>query len=165
MRDDSFGSRLTHVDEDGEARMVDVTDKDVTVREARARAAVHMSSETLELLRTVSARKGDALAVARIAGILAAKRTSTLIPLCHGLPLSTVRVELELDAATQTVLIEAYCRTEAKTGVEMEALMAVSVAALTVYDMCKAVDRAMTIDDIHVTYKSGGRSGIFENER
>jgi cyclic pyranopterin phosphate synthase len=154
--------RLTHVDEAGAAAMVDVTDKAITRREARARGEVHLQAATLQLIRENGVAKGDVLAVARLAGIMAAKRTSELIPLCHGLPLSGVEVHFRLDEERSTLEIEASARVEAKTGVEMEALTAVSVAALTVYDMCKAVDRAMRIDNIHLTHKSGGRSGTFD---
>jgi cyclic pyranopterin phosphate synthase len=150
---------LTHVTEGGEARMVDVLQKPVTVRQAEAMAAVYARSETVDLIRRNEVAKGDVLAVARVAGILAAKRTSELIPLCHGIPLTSV--ELQLALAEDRIDIRAIARTEARTGVEMEALVAVSIAALTVYDMCKAVDRDMRIGDIRVTFKSGGRSGTY----
>ena len=139
--------------------MVDVSEKEVTTREARAEGSVRMSRETLEILGDESLAKGDVLGVARIAGIMGAKRTYELIPLCHGIPLSVVRMDFTLDRDASRVQIKAMCRTVARTGVEMEALTAVSVAALTIYDMCKAVDRSMTIGDIRVTYKTGGRSG------
>jgi cyclic pyranopterin phosphate synthase len=153
--------RLTHVNVRGEAQMVDVSDKAPSVREAEARGTVMMSAESLELIRSNTARKGDVLGVARIAGIMAAKRTDELIPLCHSLPLTGVEVLFELDTSGPSVRIAATARTEARTGVEMEALAAVSVAALTIYDMLKAVDRSMTITDIRLTYKSGGRSGTY----
>lgn len=160
VRNTGSTSGLTHVDEDGEARMVDVTGKGPTVREARAVGAVQARPETIELVRTNAMAKGDVLSTARIAGILAAKRTADLIPLCHSLPLT--HVELEFGLEHDRIEIRAGARTEAGTGVEMEALTAVAVAALTIYDMCKAVDRGMRIGDIRLTFKSGGRSGTFE---
>lgn len=163
MHDDAL-ERLSHVNEAGEAHMVDVTDKQVSVREARASARVTMRRETVDLIHSAGAAKGDVLAVARIAGIMAAKRTSELIPLCHGLPLSAVDIVFDINLEQSCVTIESYCRTEAKTGVEMEALTSVSVAALTIYDMCKAVDRGMTITEIRLLYKSGGRSGTYRLE-
>jgi cyclic pyranopterin phosphate synthase len=144
--------------------MVDVTEKGVTVREAEARGAVFMRPETLALVRSNASAKGDVLGVARVAGIMAAKRTEELIPLCHSLPLTGVDVEFELGDEPSRVEIVARVRTVAKTGVEMEALAAVTVAALTVYDMCKAVDRGMVIGDVRLTYKSGGRSGTYRAE-
>lgn len=153
--------RLSHIDAEGKARMVDVTAKDVTARVAEAEGAVRMQSATLRMVRENSAAKGDVLNVARIAGILAAKKTSELIPLCHGLPLDGVEVEFELDEAAGAVRITARARTQARTGVEMEALTAVAVAGLTVYDMLKAVDRGMVLEGVRVTYKAGGRSGEY----
>lgn len=153
--------RLTHLDEMGRARMVDVTDKAITERRASARGRVLMAPETLALLREGAMAKGDALQVARLAGIMAAKRTADLIPLCHPLPLSSVEVEIALDDAASSAEITARCAISGRTGVEMEALTAVSVAALTLYDMCKAVDRAMRITDIRLSEKSGGRSGDY----
>jgi cyclic pyranopterin phosphate synthase len=152
---------LTHLDERGRARMVDVGHKPVTVREAVARGRVRMRPETLRRIAEGDVAKGDVLAVARVAGIMAAKRTHELIPLCHPLPLTFVGVEFELreEAGVGVVAIEATARTSAQTGVEMEALTAVSVAALTVYDMCKAVDRAIQITDVRLARKSGGQSG------
>lgn len=158
---ESMKPPLTHIDERGEAHMVDVTDKPVTAREAEARGRVAMRSETVRLIAEDRAAKGDVLGTARIAAIMAAKRTSDLIPLCHGLPLTSVDVEFRLDDSG-VVEIRAWVKTKSRTGVEMEALTAVSAAALTIYDMCKAVDRGMTIEDIRVTYKSGGRSGTFK---
>jgi cyclic pyranopterin phosphate synthase len=149
--------RLTHVDETGAARMVDVTAKDVTVRSAIARGRVEVSGAVVDLLRGEGVPKGDALAVARIAGIMAAKRTPDLIPLCH--PLAIGGVEVELVVHDDAVLISAEVRTSDRTGVEMEALTAVSVAALTVVDMVKAVDKLARITDIEVVAKSGGKSG------
>jgi cyclic pyranopterin phosphate synthase len=155
---------LTHFDEDGNARMVDVSAKAETAREAVARGAVHVRPETLALIAARGIGKGDVLAVARLAGIMAAKRTADLIPLCHPLALTSVAVDLRLDPDRATVEIEARCRLTGRTGVEMEALTAVSVAALTVYDMCKAVDSEMRIEGIRLVRKSGGRSGVFEAE-
>ena len=155
-------SRLTHFDDTGNARMVDVGDKAETERVAVARATVTMLPATLALIRDGKAAKGDVLAVAQLAGIMAAKRTPDLIPLCHPLALSSVKVELALDPARNAVDIEATCKLKGRTGVEMEALTAASVAALTVYDMCKAVDRGMVICDVRLLHKSGGKSGTFD---
>jgi cyclic pyranopterin phosphate synthase len=152
-------SRLTHIDDKGAARMVDVSAKAQTLREAVARGQVVMQPATLALLRDGAAKKGDVLAAARIAGIMASKRTAELIPLCHVLALEAVTVEFELQ--TDTVEICATVRTTGRTGVEMEALTAVSVAALTIYDMLKAVDRGMRIEAVRVVQKSGGASGDF----
>ena len=152
-------TRLTHLDETGAARMVDVSAKAETVREATAKGRVVMQPASLALIREGKAAKGDVLAVARLAGIMAAKRTAELIPLCHPLPLSAVAVELSL--GEDAVEISATVRTTGRTGVEMEALTAVSVAALTIYDMVKAVDRGMRIEAVRVVHKSGGKSGEF----
>ncbi len=149
--------RLTHVDETGAARMVDVTTKDVTARTATARGRVEVTSEVIALLRGEGVPKGDALAVARIAGIMAAKRTPDLVPLCH--PLAIGGVEVDLEVLDDAVGIRATVRTADRTGVEMEALTAVSVAALTIVDMVKAVDKLARITDIEVVAKSGGKSG------
>ena len=154
---------LTHLDEQGKARMVDVSEKDVTHREAVAESVVIMRPETLELIVSGSAPKGDVFATARIAGILAAKRTSELIPLCHPLTLTSVRVD-PVACPPDRVRITAEVRCDEKTGVEMEALTAASVAALTIYDMCKAVDRGMEIVTTRLLKKSGGKSGLFERE-
>ena len=154
-------SDLTHFDERGNARMVDVGDKDVTERVATARASVIMQPATLALIRDKKAAKGDVLAVAQLAGIMAAKKTPDLIPLCHPLALNSVEVKLTLDARRNAVDIEATCRLKGRTGVEMEALTAASVAALTVYDMCKSVDRGMVISEVRLLHKSGGKSGTF----
>ena len=151
--------RLTHLDEQGRARMVDVGWKDETEREAVAAGSVIMQPETLELIAAGSVVKGDALSVARIAGIMGAKQTPNLIPLCHPIPLSSVAVELELDPARSAVDITATARTTARTGVEMEALTAAAIAALTIYDMCKATDRGMRIDGVRLIRKRGGKSG------
>ena len=157
-------SELTHFNAAGDAAMVDVTDKEITSRAATARARIVMQPETLALIRRGGAKKGDVLGVARLAGIMAAKRTADLIPLCHPLPISAVAVELTTNTVTSAVEIEATVRTTGRTGVEMEALTAASVAALTVYDMCKAVDRAMQIEGLRVVRKSGGKSGDFTQE-
>ena len=141
--------------------MVDVGEKAETAREAEARGAVVMLPETAELIKSGAAAKGDVLAVARLAGIMAAKRTSDLIPLCHPIPLTSSEVHFEWADSGSTLVIRAVARTVGKTGVEMEALTAVSVAALTIYDMCKAVDRGMRIDGIRLTRKSGGKSGTY----
>lgn len=153
---------LTHFDDTGNARMVDVGAKDVTERVAVARASVVMQPATLKLIATKKAAKGDVLAVAQLAGIMAAKRTSDLIPLCHPLALNSVDVQLSLDTKRKAVDIEATCKLKGRTGVEMEALTAASVAALTVYDMCKSVDRGMVISDVRLVHKSGGKSGTYD---
>ena len=157
-------SDFTHFDAAGNAAMVDVSDKPVTSRTATARGAVVMAPETLAMIVAGDHKKGDVLGVARLAGIMGAKRTSDLIPLCHPLGLSKVSVELEPDRSMTRIEIEATAKVTGQTGVEMEALAAVSVAALTVYDMCKAVDKGMRIEDIRLVYKDGGRSGLFEAE-
>ena len=151
--------RLSHLDERGQANMVDVGHKPDTAREAIARGVVHMQPATLAMITGGEAPKGDVIATARIAGIMAAKRTSELIPLCHPLMLSRIAVEIRPDASGSALELEATVRTTGKTGVEMEALTAVSVAALTIYDMCKAVDRGMRITDIRLAEKRGGKSG------
>ncbi len=154
-------SRLTHIDAAGHARMVDISAKEVSTREATAKGRVSMNAQTLQLIGAGKAAKGDVLATARIAGIMAAKRCAELIPLCHPLALSSVTVELELNEADAAIDITAIVRTTGRTGVEMEALTAVSITALTVYDMVKAADRGMRIENIRVTAKSGGKSGDF----
>jgi cyclic pyranopterin monophosphate synthase len=153
--------RLTHLDRRGRARMVDVSAKAVTRREAVARGEVTMRPETLRLITAGALPKGDVLAVAKLAGIMAAKRTADLVPLCHPLPLAHVDVELAPDTAASCVRIESRVRVEARTGGEMEALTAVAVAGLALYDMCKAVDREMTLGAIRLVRKTGGRSGTF----
>jgi cyclic pyranopterin phosphate synthase len=159
-------SGLTHFDGDGNAVMVDVSGKAVTERVAIARGRVLMQPDTLAMIRKGGHKKGDVLAVARLAGIMAAKRTSDLIPLCHPLALDKVSLELTCVDDENAVEIEATVKVTGRTGVEMEALTAVSVAALTIYDMCKAVDRGMRIGDIRLVRKSGGKSGTYEeNER
>ncbi len=155
---------FTHFDAEGNAVMVDVSAKPPTARTATAAARVVMAPATLERIRAHGFAKGDVLGIAQLAGIMGAKRTPDLIPLCHPLPLDSVEVALTLDEETSAVCIEATCRVTARTGVEMEALTAVSVAALTVYDMCKAVDRGMRITDIRLLHKAGGRSGEFRAE-
>ena len=156
-------SQLSHLDDSGRAHMVDVGHKPDTERSATARGAVRMRPETLALIQAGAMNKGDVLTVAQLAGIMAAKRTSELIPLCHPLPLHQVEVTLELDPALPGVQITATARTSGKTGVEMEALTAVSVAALTVYDMAKAVEKTMQITDIRLVEKHGGQSGDVVN--
>ena len=153
---------LTHFDDKGDAHMVNVSDKAETERTATAGASVLMRAETLQLIVAGGNKKGDVLGVARLGGIMAAKRTSDLIPLCHPLALTHVSVELTCNAQRNSVDIRATCKLKGRTGVEMEALTAVSVAALTVYDMCKAVDRGMTITDVRLLHKAGGKSGTFE---
>ena len=157
-------SRFTHLDDQGRAQMVDVGAKPITSRECVARGAVHMAPATLAALTEGRTPKGDVLAVARIAAVQACKRTSDWIPLAHPLPLDAVDVELRPDPATSCVEIEARVRAQARTGVEMEALVAVTAAALTIYDMCKAVDRGMRIDAVRLVRKSGGKSGTWERE-
>jgi cyclic pyranopterin phosphate synthase len=153
-------SDLTHFDESGAARMVDTSAKPETLREAKASALVRMSPATAELIRAGNLAKGDVLGVARLAGIMAAKRTGELIPLCHPLPITSANVDFSFPA-DDTLRIEAVVRVFGRTGVEMEALTAASVAALTVYDMCKSVDRVMSIERVRLEEKSGGRSGTF----
>lgn len=155
---------LTHIDETGAARMVDVSAKAATVREATAACHVTMQAATLRLVTEGAAKKGDVLATARIAGIMAAKRTADLIPLCHPLAIAGVTVDLEADPALPGIRIAATVRTTGPTGVEMEALTAASVAGLTVYDMLKAADRGMRIEALRVTRKSGGKSGDFAQD-
>lgn len=155
-------SKLTHFDDEGRARMVDVSEKAETERIATAKGEIQVSPETAQRIAEGTIGKGDVLSVARLAGIMGAKRTPDLIPLCHPLSLSSVSVELSLDQQHNTVLIEATCKLKGRTGVEMEALTAVNVAALTVYDMCKAMDRSMVIGNIRLTHKSGGKSGRYE---
>jgi cyclic pyranopterin phosphate synthase len=152
-------SQLTHIDEQGRAKMVDTTDKGITARRAVACARVLMSAETVDAIRNHQTPKGDPLETARLAGVVAAKRTSDLIPLCHPLPLTHIDVRAEL--VDDGVYLESEVATRAQTGVEMEALTAVSVAALTIYDMCKALDKSMTITDVRLELKTGGKSGDY----
>ncbi len=153
---------LTHFNAEGQAHMVDVGDKAHTARTARAVGSIRMQPTTFELVRSGNAKKGDVLGVARIAGIQASKRTSDLIPLCHPIALTRVSVDFTLDASSNRVLCEVTASTTGQTGVEMEALTAVSVALLTIYDMCKAVDRGMRIEDIRLLEKAGGKSGHWQ---
>jgi len=152
-------TKLTHIDEQGRATMVDTSEKEVSARRAVASARVLMSSETVAAIRNHTTPKGDPLETARLAGVMAAKRTAELIPLCHPLPLTHVNVNAEL--RDESVYLEAEVSTRAQTGVEMEALTAVSVAALTIYDMCKALDKSMTITDVRLELKTGGKSGDY----
>jgi cyclic pyranopterin phosphate synthase len=152
-------SDLSHIDAQGRAKMVDVSSKEVTARMARATGSIRMKPETLDAIRSNAVAKGDVLGVARLAGIMAAKRTSELVPLCHPIPLSEVRVDIAFDDALPGLRVEAAARTAAQTGVEMEAMVAVSVTLITVYDMAKAVDRSMVIGEILLAEKAGGRSG------
>lgn len=154
--------KLSHLDDRGRARMVDVSGKSRTQREAVARGAVRMKKQTLDLITKKEVTKGDVFETARLAGIMAAKKTDELIPLCHQLNLTSVTVDFNTDRKGNTVHIEARVKSAGQTGVEMEALTAVSVAALTIYDMCKAVDRAMIISDVMLIRKSGGKSGTWK---
>ncbi len=155
---------LTHIDERGKARMVDVTSKDVTERVAVAKGRVVMKKETLDLILANEVKKGDVLGVARVAGIMAAKKTGELIPLCHPLNITSVVVDFAPDKDLPGIEITATAKVSSKTGVEMEAITAVSVAALTIYDMCKAADKGMTLTDIRLVKKTGGKSGEFTRE-
>lgn len=157
-------SELTHFDERGNAAMVDVGDKEVTERTATAAGTVTMDAATMKLIVDGGVKKGDVLSVARLAGIMGAKKTPDLIPLCHPLSLTSVKVELTCDTDRNAVDISATCKLKGRTGVEMEALTAVSVAALTVYDMCKAVDRGMKLENIRLIHKAGGKSGDWHGE-
>ena len=153
---------LTHFDTQGNAHMVDVSDKDVTARIATAKSWIKMRPETLEMIQKGDAKKGDVEGVARLAGIMAAKKTPDLIPLCHPLPIAKVAIDIEIDTDLPGLRLSATVKTTGQTGVEMEALTAVSVAALTVYDMVKAVDKGMEIGGTHVSLKDGGKSGRYE---
>ena len=153
---------FSHFDANGNAAMVDVSGKAATQRVATAQGSVSISSETLSKIRGGTMKKGDVLSIARLAGLMGAKHTSDLIPLCHPLSLDAVNVEFKVDEINMAIHITATCKVVGRTGVEMEALTAVSVTALTIYDMCKSVDRAMSISNIRLTYKSGGKSGIYE---
>lgn len=157
-------NKFTHINQDGKANMVDVTDKNVTERQAIAEAYIEMSSETLALIVDGNHHKGDVFATARIAGIMAAKKTSDIIPLCHPLALTKVEVELTSEPELNRVRIQSLCKLSGKTGVEMEALTAASVAALTIYDMCKAVQKDMVISQVKLLEKTGGKSGHFKVE-
>jgi cyclic pyranopterin phosphate synthase len=154
-------AKLSHLDEQGRAKMVDVSNKDITSRIAVARGTIHMRTETLALILDDKIEKGDVFSVARVAGIMAAKKTSELIPMCHPLNITSVEIDLTPAKNPARVEIEASVRVSGKTGVEMEAMTAVAVAGLTIYDMCKAVDREMSIGEIRLVKKSGGKSGTF----
>ncbi|MGC6517016.1 MAG: cyclic pyranopterin monophosphate synthase MoaC [Candidatus Puniceispirillaceae bacterium] len=154
-----MSDKLTHFDNDGSPQMVDVGEKSATMRKAIAKGFVSMSAETISVIKDQKNAKGDVLIVAELAGIMGAKQTASLIPLCH--PLGLDHVSMRLSLTDEGIAIEATCQVTGKTGVEMEAMTAVSVAALTIYDMCKATDKAMVIETIRLTYKSGGKSGIF----
>jgi cyclic pyranopterin phosphate synthase len=156
--------KFTHIDKEGKARMVDVSEKAATMREALARGFVSMKPDTVQLILDKNVPKGDVVATARIAGIMAAKKTGELIPMCHPLNLTSVAVEITVEEEKSRVSIEARAKTVGQTGVEMEALTAVSVAALTIYDMCKAVDKEMTISGIVLVEKRGGKSGEFRRK-
>lgn len=158
-----MAASLSHFDRTGRARMVDVGGKVVTERTAIAKCRIRISPELVRVLKEGTLEKGDAFTVAKTAGILAAKQTGTLIPMCHPLPLNVVDIDLSLDESAALVNLQATARTEAKTGVEMEAMVAVTVAALTFYDMCKAVDKGMVIDAVHLAEKTGGKSGVYRN--
>jgi cyclic pyranopterin phosphate synthase len=158
-------TEFTHLDEKGRARMVDVTEKDITLRQATARGAVVMGPEVFQRIMSGGIEKGDVLGLARIAGIMGAKRTAELIPLCHPLNITGVEISFHPIEEKHRIEIEAQVRVTGKTGVEMEVLTAVAIAALTIYDMCKAVDREMVISDIHLVEKRGGKSGDFRCER
>ena len=155
---------FSHLDEEGRVRMVDVSEKLATAREAVAQGVITMQPQTFNLIRDQKVKKGNVLETARIAGVMAAKRTAALIPMCHPLAITHVKVDFSSQPETHSIRIEATVRVVAQTGVEMEALTAVSVAALTIYDMCKSYDRAMTISDVHLLRKSGGKSGTFVRE-
>lgn len=160
-----MSDELTHFDASGAAHMVDVGDKAETKRIARATCLVRMKPQTLALVASGTAKKGDVLGVARLAGIMAAKKTAELIPLCHPLPLNRVSIDFSLDEQSSTVTVTSEVAVAGKTGVEMEALTAASIAALTIYDMCKSSDKAIEIHDLRLLHKSGGKSGTYEAER
>jgi cyclic pyranopterin phosphate synthase len=159
------GDELTHLDEKGRAKMVDVSSKRITARTATAQASVVMEKATLDLILGAGIEKGDVLGTARIAGIMAAKKTSELIPMCHPIAITAVEMDFKVDKRSSTITALATARTRDRTGIEMEALTAAAVAALTIYDMCKAVDRSMTITSVQLLKKSGGRSGTFVREK
>jgi cyclic pyranopterin phosphate synthase len=155
---------LTHINEQGRAKMVDVSEKKETPREAVAYACIHMKRETLERIKEGTIAKGDVLSVAQVAGIMGAKKTSDIIPMCHPIMITGCDINFSLDFEDNKVEITATARTIGQTGIEMESLCAVSIAALTIYDMCKAIDREMTVSDVMLLKKSGGKSGIFERK-
>lgn len=156
--------RLTHLDKEGRAKMVDISEKPLTYREAVVKGSVYMKPETLRLIKDKKVPKGDVLCVSRVAGIMAAKKTSELIPMCHPLNITSVNINFNFDGKKNKLDIEARIKILGRTGVEMEALTAVSAAALTIYDMCKAVDKEMVISDIMLVEKRGGRSGVFKRK-
>jgi cyclic pyranopterin phosphate synthase len=156
--------KLTHLDEKGRARMVDVSAKKVTERTAVARASIRMKPETLELILNAGMEKGDVLGTAQVAGIMAAKRTYELIPMCHPIAITSVSLDFRIDEGNSTITAVVTAKTTDRTGIEMEALTGAAVAALTIYDMCKAVDRSMTVTDLQLVKKSGGRSGTYVRE-
>lgn len=162
QRDNGDMSKLTHFNDHGAAHMVDIGEKSVTHRIAIATGLISMQKETLALIKEGSHKKGDVLGIARTAGIMGAKKTSELIPLCHPLSLTHINIDLAVDEANSSIFCECRAETEGKTGVEMEALTAVQVTLLTIYDMCKAVDRGMTISDVQLSEKSGGKSGVWK---
>jgi len=153
---------FSHLDKKGKAKMVDVSEKPATLREAVARGAIYMKPKTLKLIREMGISKGDVLGVAKVAGIMAAKKTSELIPMCHPLNITSVTIEFKVDSKKNKIDITSCVKVTGQTGVEMEALTSVSVAALTIYDMCKAVDKEMTISEVMLVEKRGGRSGVFK---
>lgn len=155
-------NKLTHFDHNGKAIMVDISNKEITERMATAAATIKMGKKTFEMIKKGTAKKGDVLGVARIAGIMAAKKTSELIPLCHPISISSISIDFDLIEKSNKINITSTCKINSKTGLEMEALTAVSIAALTIYDMCKAIDKAMTISNTKLIFKSGGKSGTFE---
>ena len=157
-------NKFTHFNNDGKAIMVDISEKGVTERLASAVSCITMRKNTLNMIKNGTTKKGDVLGIARIAGIMGAKKTSELIPLCHPISLSSVSINFEIDENTNSINIICDCKLNGKTGLEMEALTAVSIAALTIYDMCKAVDRKMTITKTQLTYKSGGKSGTYKRD-
>ena len=156
-------SKLNHFNDQGQAHMVDVSNKEITSRVAVAKARILMNSNTLEIIKNGDAKKGDVLGIARTAGIMAAKKTADLIPLCHPLPITNVNINLRIEPSSNSVEIEATVKTNGQTGVEMEALTAVNIAALTIYDMVKAVDKGMMISNLRLVLKDGGKSGKFES--
>ncbi len=157
-------NEFSHIDKNGEAKMVDVSEKKITLRTAEAIAKVIVTEEIFSKIKQNQIGKGDVLSTARIAGIQAAKKTSDLIPLCHNIFISKIDIDFRLDQKTNTIEIKSFCKTESQTGIEMEALTAASVAALTIYDMCKAIDKGITIREIKLLSKTGGKSGEYKNE-
>lgn len=156
--------KLTHIDETGKAKMVDITEKPFTIRVAKAKATIHMKPETIKLIIDKKIPKGDVISVAKIAGILGAKNTANLIPMCHPLNITSIDINFNINKKLHTIDIESLVKIIGQTGVEMEALTAVTISALTIYDMCKAVDKEMTISDIMLLEKSGGKSGVFKRK-